>query len=194
MLPDLFEKVFETDQYCREEYGTPGIYVGTTADAKTGKVTYGGSLFKNRFLGTMKRIPVDYEMPVACELGNANIMWVSREIVKEIGILSEGYVHGMADYDYTMKAVKNELPALVIPGIVGECINDHGEIYERFMGFSLKERIGFLNNPVGLDFKSQVYHMKRHFPLRLPMFYLMGWFKVLFPKLYFKNIYRSRFN
>ena len=149
-------------------------------------------MFKNRFLGTMKRVPLDYNTPKECELGNANIMWVPGEIVEKIGILSKGYVHGMADYDYTMKAVKKKLPVLIMPGVSGECVNDHGEIYEKFVRFSLKERIGFLYNPVGLDFSSQVYHMRRHFPLRLPMFYAMGWFKVFFPKIYFKNVYRSR--
>ena len=188
----VFDQILKTNRYCIDKFGTEGIYVGTTIDSKTKKVTYGGSVFTNRFLGTMQRVPLNNEMPERCELGNANIMWVSKQAVQKVGILSEGYIHGMADYDYTMKAVKNGFPVLIVSGIVGECENDHGEIYERFVQLSFKERVKFLYNPIGLDFKSQMHHMRKHFPIRLPIFFLMGWFKVLFPKVYYKKFYGSR--
>lgn len=189
---NLFEEINKTNLYSLNQFGVEGIYVGTTIDSKTNKVTYGGSIFKNRFLGTIQRIPLNNEKPETCELGNANIMWVSKQALEKIGPLSEGYVHGMADYDYTMKAVKKGVPVLILPGISGKCINDHGEIYERFIKLGFKERVKFLYNPVGLDFTSQLHHMRKHFPLRFPIFYLVGWFKVLFPKLYFKRLYGSR--
>ncbi|WP_420322309.1 glycosyltransferase family 2 protein [Flagellimonas sp.] len=190
--PDVFNKIFETEKYCLKTFKEPGIYVGTTIDAESGKVSYGGSVFTNRFLGKMKRVHMDNKTPMSCELGNANIMWVPKNVVEIIGILSPGYIHGMADYDYTMKAVKKKIPVLTLPGVSGECINDHGEIYERFEKLSFKERVRFLYNPVGLDFSSQLYHMRRHFPIRLPLFYLMGWFKVIFPNIYAKKVYGSR--
>lgn len=189
---DVFLNILKTDSYCLQKLGLKGIYVGTTIDSETQKVSYGGSVFTHRFLGKMERVPLNNEIPEECELGNANIMWVDSGVVEKIGILSEGYVHGMADYDYTMKAVRANIPTLIIPGISGECVNDHGEIYEKFAKLGFRERVRFLYNPVGLDFKSQLYHMKRHFPIRLPIFYLMGWFKVLFPNMYYKKVYKSR--
>ena len=42
-------------------------------------------------------------------------MMVAREVVEKIGILSEGYVHGVADYDYTLKAVKKNIPVFDFP-------------------------------------------------------------------------------
>lgn len=189
---DLFSKIIKTDAHCLEKYGTRGIYVGATAERRSKKPTYGGSIFDNRFLGTYSRCPVDEENPQECELGNANIMWVSKDVVDKIGILSKGYVHGMADFDYTMRAVKAKLPVLILPGISGYCINDHGNTYEKFMKLPLKERIKFLYHPIGLDFKSQLHHMKRHFPIRYPIFYLVGWIKVLFPKQYYNLLYVTR--
>ncbi len=192
IYPETFKKIIKTKDFCIKEHGVEGIYVGATKDLITKEISYGGSTFTNRFLGTMQRVPINEDEPVSCELGNANIMWVPRTVVGKIGILSEGYVHGMADYDYTMKAVKSKIPVLVLPGISGECIDDHGDIYEGFVKSSFTERIKFLYNPVGLDFTSQLHHMKKHFPIRLPLFYLMGWFKVLFPKIYHEVIYGTR--
>ncbi|MDP5230859.1 MAG: glycosyltransferase [Cellulophaga sp.] len=188
---ELFEQIEKTAAYCLHNFQQKGILIGATIDVNTQKVSYGGSLFNNRFLATMRLLPIS-DKPQQCELGNANIMWVPNTVVDKIGMLSEGYIHGMADYDYTLKALKHKIPALVLPGILGECINDHSDPYLKLMKLSFKDRIKMLYNPVGLDFSSQVHHMKKHFPLRFPIFYVAGWFKVVFPKVYYNLIYKNR--
>lgn len=189
----LFDTVQKTHEFSTSNYGKGGIYIGTTVDVDSKKVTYGGSVFINRFLAKMKRLKPQ-DTPVPCQLGNANIMWVSKNVVNAIGILSEGYVHGMADYDYTLRAGKKKLPVLIMPGIVGECVNDHNDRYLKFFKLSLKERFKMLKNPIGFDFTSQSYHMKKHFPLRYPLFVTTGYFKVLFPRLYYNLLYKKRKN
>ena len=191
VYPHLFETVFKTHEFCTSKNGIGGVYVGTTVDALTKKVSYGGAVFTNRFLAKMKRLEPQ-DIPIPCELGNANIMWVNKNVVDQIGILSDGYIHGMADLDYTMKAVNKKLPVLIMPGVVGECINDHKDPYQRFFKLSLKERFKMLHNPVGFDFDSQTHHMKKHFPLRYPLFLMTGYFKVLFPRLYYNLLYKNR--
>lgn len=193
VYPHLFDAVLKTHEFSNSKYGMGGIYVGSTVDAKTKKISYGGSIFKNRFLAKMKRLEPKCE-PIPCELGNANILWVSKNVVDKIGMLADGYVHGMADYDYTLRATKKELPVLIMPGTVGECVNDHSDPYLRFMKLSLKDRYKMLHNPIGFDFVSQTYHMKKHFPIRLPIFLLTGYLKVLCPKLYYQLLYKNRKN
>ena len=61
-----------------------------------------------------------------------------------VDILSKGYIHGMADYNYTMRASNAKLPILVMPGVSGICKNDHGNKYEKFIKLGLKKRIAFL--------------------------------------------------
>ncbi|WP_298789309.1 hypothetical protein [uncultured Allomuricauda sp.] len=187
----LFDSIKRTHEYSTSNYRKGGIYIGTTVDTETKKITYGGSIFVNRFLAKMKRLKPQ-ENPVPCQLGNANIMWVSRNVVETIGILSEGYVHGMADYDYSLRAGKKKLPVLIMPGVVGECVNDHNDRYLKFFKLPLKERFKMLKNPIGFDFTSQSYHMKRHFPIRYPLFIMTGYIKVLFPKLYYHLLYKKR--
>lgn len=188
---ELFEQIEKTAAYSWHNFQQKAILIGATIDATTEVVTYGGSLFANRFLATTRLLPIS-EQPQKCELGNANIMWVPNTVVDKIGILSDGYIHGMADYDYTLKALKYKIPALVMPGVLGECVNDHTDPYLKLMKLSFKDRIKMLYNPVGLDFSSQVHHMKKHFPLRLPLFYFTGWFKVFFPKTYHTLFYKKR--
>ena len=193
VYPHLFDAVIKTHEFSVSNYGMGGVYVGTTVDADTKKISYGGSIFKNRFLAKMKRLEPKSE-PIPCELGNANILWVSKNVVDKIGMLADGYVHGMADYDYTLRASKNNLPVLIMPGKVGECVNDHRDPYLRFMKLSLKDRYKMLHNPIGFDFVSQTHHMKKHFPIRLPIFLLTGYFKVLCPRLYYQLLYKNRKN
>ncbi len=193
VYPHLFDAVMETHQFCEEKYGMGGIYVGTTVDAHTKKASYGGAVFTNRFLAKMKRLEPQ-DKPIPCELGNANILWVSKNVVDKIGMLSEGYVHGMADYDYTMEATKKNLPVLIMPGTVGECINDHNDKYLIFIELPFEKRLKMLKSPIGFDFVSHSHFMKKHFPFRYPLFILIGYFKVFFPKLYYNLLYKKRKN
>lgn len=190
---NLFQTVFETEEYCLSHHDRPGIYIGNTAEPKSDEVSYGGWVYTNHFLALMERVPIDKVTPKSCELGNANIMWVSKNVVDQIGILSKNYVHGMADFDYTYKAFKKNIPVLVMPGIMGVCENDHTNPYLKFVNLPFAERLKMLYHPVGLDYSSQLYYMKKHFPVRFPLFYLTMWFKVLFPNYYFSQ-YQKRLN
>ncbi len=184
----LFTELLETHTYCLNKYNQGGVYIGSTIDKLTNKPSYGGSIFTNKFLAKYKKVIPNGRTPQECELGNANILLAHKDAVGEIGILSEGYVHGMADFDYTLKAKKKNVPVFITPNFLGACTNDHTDTYSRFSKLPLKERMKMLKNPVGLDFKSHLEYMKNHFPYRLPIFYFMGWFKVLFPKFYLKVI------
>ncbi len=180
----LWTELFNTHQYCLKNYKRPGVYVGSTIDKVTREISYGGNVFTNRLTARYKRLIPNGETPQMCELGNANIMLVPNTVVQEIGILSEGFIHGMADYDYTLLARKNKIPVLTAPNYLGECTNDDRNPYPNYHSLSLKQRIKFLYSPTGLDFKSNMQYMKRNFPLRVPFVFLAAWFKVLFPRLY----------
>ena len=187
VFPTLFKILLTTNTYCLNQYSLPGIYIGSTKDSKTHKLTYGGSVFTNRFMGHSRRLAPTNSIQ-DCELGNANIMFVSKNVVDKIGILSEVFTHGVADYDYTLMAVKKSIPVLIAPSFLGECSIDNKNPYSTFHNLSINERIKVLYSPLGLDFRSNLQYMKRNFIYRLPFVFLAGWFKVLFPKLYLKRL------
>ena len=187
----LFKELLLTHDYSLDTYGRAGIYIGSTIDKKTNKISYGGSVFTNKFRAHYTKV-IPNGRPQKCELGNANIMLVCKKVVEQIGILSDKFIHGLADLDYTLKAVKNDIPVLITPHFLGECYNDHKNPYDTIDTLSIRERVKLLYNPVGLDFKSNIQYMKRNFPYRLPFVYLAGYLKVLFPKFYVKKLYKNR--
>lgn len=192
MEPDAINELLATHRYSIATYNKPGIYIGSTLGEESGKFSYGGAVFTNRFLGKYYYVIPNGHTPQQCELGNANIMLVPRKVVDEIGILSDAYVHALADYDYTLLAVKNGIPVLVCPNYIGVCTDDHNDPYETFHNLTLRERIQKLRHPVGLDFKSHLQYMKRHFPIRMPIVFVMGWFKVIFPRAYNTYFQKNR--
>ena len=186
LLDTVFDDLYKTHQYALTTFGAAGVYIGSTKDPKSEKLSYGGGLLLNKFLYQFKILTPNGSFQ-ECDLGNANIMYVDASVVEKVGILSEGYEHGIADYDYTLKCKKKKIPVLVAANYCGLCERDNKGLYHNFHLKTLKERIDHLYKPTGIAFKSRLLFMKKFFPYRLPFFYIMGWFKVLFPKIYMKT-------
>lgn len=184
---NLFSQLQQTHEFCINTYGQSGIYIGSTQDPESKVITYGGAILTNKFLYKYNLLTPNSEIQ-ECHLGNANIMLVTANVVSEIGILSDGYTHGIADYDYTLKAIKRNIPVLITPNYVGNCIDDSEDIYKSFPNMTFRERIDLMKNPLGLDWKSYLLFMKRHFPLRVPFVAASMILKVILPNFYVKNL------
>jgi GT2 family glycosyltransferase len=179
---DFLFELFKTHAYCLDTYKEAGIYVGATENQQTKELTYSGAVVTNFFTASIKVIVPDGVKYQRCDFGNANIMLVPKEVVEKIGILSAGYAHGKADYDYTMMARKAKVPALIGPKISGHCVYDHDHYYVNWENKSLSERWKVLYSPTGIDFKSQLKFNRKFFPFRFPLVLLSGYFN-LFKKI-----------
>lgn len=185
IFPNLFTEFIKADEYSKNAYNQGGVYLGATKDPKTGEYTYGGACITNRFKFKYHFLKPNGKYQ-ECDLGNANIMFVSKDVVDKVGMLTNGYIHGVADYDYTLKAVKNKQPVLLMPDYLGECEHDHDDIYDTYAQKPFKERLRLLKNPLGLDFKSNYLLMKNHFPKRIPLYVVSALLKLIFPRFYTK--------
>jgi GT2 family glycosyltransferase len=183
LFKNLFEEITNTEKFSLQNYQKKGIYIGSTKDNKTMQLTYGGAVLRNNFFLTYEKLSPSGQ-PQLCDLGNANIMYVSSEVINKIGILNDSYQHGVADYDYTLTARKKGIPVLIVPDFCGMCENDKKNKYEIFNNKPFKERLQYLFDPTFLAFKDNLFLMRRHFIYRLPFVFLSGWLKVIFPKLY----------
>ena len=103
VFENLFLEILKGIDFCIKNFNKNGILIGSTQDAITKKLTYGGSVFTNKLKGAYKMLipTMNYQ---ECQLGNANIMFVHKDVVNNFGILSDKYTHGVADYDYTFYA------------------------------------------------------------------------------------------
>ena len=162
------------------------ILVGTTLDPSTKTRTYGGHLLKNKYNSASIKLKPNNEYPQLCDQGNANIMLVSAGVVEDIGILSDSYTHGLADFDYTLRAKKAGIRSYIASAYAGYCKNDHGNNWFNSKKFTLKQRIENLYNVKGLAYKEYLAYTKFHFPLYLPQAWLMLWIKTFFPFLWDK--------
>lgn len=187
---NLWEELIETDTYSINHYKKRGIYVGSTCDPNTKKISYGGFDFVSKWTLKDRFIIPDGKNIQSCQCAHGNITYISKEVVEKMGILHEGYIHGGGDHDYTYRAYKAGFPVLVMKNFVGVCENDHKEDgYADFIKMPLKDRIKYMNSPFGFNLHNALLFQKRCFPYRYPMVWLMGYLKVLFPVFYFK-LYR----
>lgn len=178
ILPSCLESLLHA-----EEVRPNGIYVGSTRDSQSGKLTYGGIDFDGKWI-----VP-DGKNYRECYQGNANIMMVTKSAYQKLGGLCTYYTHGIADYDYTMRAAREGVPCLVPPDYCGECENDHKATWAK-PSDSLSKRIQYLYSPKGLAFKEYTIFMKQFYPRSYVLkTQCKMWIKTLFPILWekFKN-------
>lgn len=169
---------------CSMQYRDKGeaICIGSTADRDKEVISYGG----HRLLSPKK---VQYTnvysetAPVECDLANANIMLVPKAVVDAIGILSSRFTHSIADFDYTLRAKKAGFKNVVLPGVAGYCIDDHGNNW-RSAKVPLRDRIKYLKSPKGLAYKEYMYFISEHFPSHAPEAFVKLWMKTLFPGIW----------
>ena len=180
----FWNNIFITHQYCILNNNCEGIYVSSTIDKLSRKLSYGGKkLLKNYFRFQLIEIKPLKSVPIKCDVANANILFIPMSIVNLLGIFDNKYIHGIADYDYTLTANAKKIPIYVTPNYGGYCTNDHGNNWLN-SSFSLKERVKYLYSPKGLSYKEYCYYLFKHFPFYAPYGILMLWIKTLFPFLW----------
>ena len=187
IMENVFEELLKTHDYCIAKYARDGMYSGITCSkSDENEMTYGGNVFTNRFLAKTVRLEPTGE-PQMCDLTNANILMVSKDVVDKIGIFWEGYKHGNADGDYSLKARKHGIPVLLTSCFVGRCNYDHDhdkEEGDKVIAMSLKERRRYFSKPTRSN-RDYIKFVRRHETLRLPMVLFGRFLNVYFPKLYY---------
>ena len=179
---NTLQKMLNADIYARKKYGKGGLYVGSTVAIGTNRFSYGGRKLKTWGHQTSSIIIPDDDYH-ECELTNANILLVSDEVFKSIGGFCNIYTHGIADYDYSLRAIRAGFPVLLVPGYCGECDDDHGNNWASSKS-CLKERIKYLKSPKGLAYKEYLYYIKEFFPTEYRSSWAKLWIKTICPKIW----------
>lgn len=156
------------------------LCVGSTKDPFTHQRSYGGRKLTAKRSWRDDEVVLSETEYLPCDVANANIMLVPKKIVEQIGILSDAYTHGLADYDYSLTARRAGFAVHVAPGFLGDCVNDHGKAWKS-QKTSLSQRIHYLKSPKGLAYKEYMTFIKRHFPLSYPSAFVKVWMKTFFP-------------
>lgn len=188
VFPILFDELLGAHKFAIETFHKDGIYSGITRSAYSPfRMTYGGSVWINKFKGTLRRlVPNGYCQ--LCDVVNANVLLVSAAVVDEVGLLSEDYQHGLADYDYAIRVRKASFPVLLTASFCGTCENDHqsmNEIAAKIIGMSLSERMQYFRHPVHSN-KDYLRFIRNTSPVRLPIVWVGRIINLYLPRLYYK--------
>lgn len=101
----------------------PGIVIGSTVDAVSGALTYGG-------LRRSGIHPLAFALVEPSELVdeakradafNGNVVLMPIHVARTIGPIDGGFSHAYADVDYGMRATSKGVPIWVAGGSVGHC-------------------------------------------------------------------------
>ncbi|MFT5251279.1 MAG: GT2 family glycosyltransferase [Flavobacteriales bacterium] len=176
---DFFSTILETKQYCLKNYNKGGIYSGSTIDKKSGLISYGGNLLYKGIDNPNYELVKPSNLPQPCHLTNANVLYVEKEVIDTIGFLDEKFVHGIADYDFSLRAFKAGFPVCITADICGYCEDDHGINLSNSK--NLFKRIQYLKSPLGLSYNEYLFYIKRHYPKYYYLSVTKLWFRTLFP-------------
>lgn len=178
-MDNMFHELLNAHTYSLQTFGKPGVYSGVTCDIENPNViTYGGTVWANRFFGTERRVSPN-GVPAEVDKTNANILLVSKEVVSKIGIFYEGYMHGAADYDYSIHAKKAGFTVLITAHVCGKCERDHRDEKEelnKILRMTASERKKYYSNPVHSS-KDTLTSQRRNTPFTYPKVWLSFFFK-----------------
>lgn len=190
-MDNLFVELFNAHYYCQNTFDKVGIYSGVTCDKENPNlITYGGTVWTNRFLGTDRRV-MPQDTPQEVDKTNANILLVPQDVVSAIGIFYEGYRHGAADYDYAIQAKKQGFKALITTKACGICERDHMDrksLRKKILAMSAQERQAFFSHPLHSS-KDILLFKKRNTPVRYPLVWLGRFLNEKCPHIYYMMDY-----
>jgi len=115
------------------------ISVGTTKN-KSNQRTYGGMRNLNSKITVFKNINiVPNRFYQNINRFNGNIVLISKEAQKKIGLLNENLKHNFSDIEYGIRAEKKNIKMVICPGYQGICEKDKKII--NFKDFILGKKI-----------------------------------------------------
>lgn len=198
---NVFDELFEADAYGFQQTGVHGLSSGITCQpGNPEEITYGGMNFASKTKGKQVLVtPTPSRQPQRIDLTHANILLVHASVIEKIGIFNQGFIHGCADFDYSMTGARHGICSYLTSDVCGECEYDHQSQQEeaiKLCSMSLKERKKFVNTPNHCDHDYLLF-VRRNLPLRYPMSCLIRFIRVYFPRCYygitnFRGIYQTK--
>lgn len=98
----------------------PLMVVGALRNPLTGLTAYSGVCRGGARRTRFSLIPPG-ETPRRAETMNGNLVLVPRDVVARLGTFDPAYRHGIADYDYGLRAAAAGIEVWVAPTFLGEC-------------------------------------------------------------------------
>jgi GT2 family glycosyltransferase len=119
LAPDALANLIRTERELRPLRGTC-IVAGALRDPITGVTTYSGVARRGLRRTEFHQIPPGVA-PRRADTMNGNVVLVPRHVAQRLGTFDPAYRHGIADYDYGLRAAAAGIETWVAPGYAGAC-------------------------------------------------------------------------
>lgn len=140
----------------------PVIVVGSTVDADTGELTYGGVVRSSRFRPTTFQRVVPGDVPQRCDSMTGNIVLIPSKVAQAVGNLDPVFEHAMGDTDYALRARRLGFEVWAGPGVFGTCGNNSNAGTYLDASQPLSRRWRQMMSRKGLPWRSWLVLTRRH--------------------------------
>lgn len=180
---DAVERLLSAYRSVSAREGEAAIVVGSTRDARSGRVTYGGLERVGRMHPFHYRLVQPGAEPRPCLTMNGNCVLIPRAVAARVGNLSREFRHSIGDIDYGLRARKAGCTLWVAPGSIGTC--SHNAMQGSFADRSqpLRLRWHHLMSPKGLPPREHFVFARRHGGWLWWLFWMMPYARVVLSSL-----------
>ena len=176
---DALARLLASRDRLRASAAAPVLLVGSTVDAATGQVTYGGELRPSawRPMRVVRILPG--QVPQLCDSMTGNIVLISAEAARRVGNVDPLFEHSMGDTDYALRARALGVRAWVDAGVHGTCSDNppRGTWVDPMQ--PLARRWRDIHTRKGLPWRSWLALTRRHAGVLWPIHFALPYAKVL---------------
>ena len=186
LFDDALLKMIRTERTITEHENVPIILAGATRAKESERCTYGGKRFNGFFrIPAFETVEPTFQ-PERCDTINGNCVLVSEKVLERVGILSDDFVHGLADLDYGLRAKRQNVNCWIASGYIGICEENPINIVLKAEVLSSEEGMRILRDSVTLPpTREWLVFTRRHSRLLWPLIWLRVWARMVFPHLWF---------
>lgn len=169
----------ESQLRLRPHAGAAVIVAGSTVDAATGALTYGGERRASKWkpLGTVRVQPGDH--PQRCDSMTGNIVLISADAACSVGNIDPLFEHAMGDTDYGFRAVARGVEVWIDAGVHGTCSDNPTQGTWRDPTQPLARRWRGMLSRKGLPWRSWLAMTRRHAGPLWPFYFVQPYAKVV---------------
>ncbi len=175
LFPEALRTALDCAGMLQEREGHPVILAGSTRDPETGELNYGGRVWKNPWAPLGPAIVTPGDQPLPCDTTNGNFLLIPREIIAAVGNLSPDYTHGIADYDYGLRARECGYTCWIMPGYAGACASHTVTGSIRDADLPIAERLDMMSSRTALmPIGEKMRFIRRHCGFRWPILWAIA--------------------
>lgn len=170
-------QLLETYQENLQNSNKSAVICGTCrANDITNEFSYGGRTEKGPV------IPNGQIQP--CKYINGNAVLVPKEIFHAIGYLSSDYTHGMGDFDYGLRVLKQNFNCYTTKRYIAVCSKNEGWPDWCNPKVNIKQRWKLFHSPNGLNIREYIIFRKKFWRRKWIIYVIKAYLKTIVPKLY----------